>query len=52
MTAVPTAVDPAAADPGTLEDLAALMADGDVVVLPGAGPSTDPGIPDYRGATG
>ena len=52
MTAVPTAVDPAAADPGTLEDLAALVADGDVVVLSGAGLSTDSGIPDYRGATG
>ena len=53
VTAVPTAVDPAAAaDPGTLEDLAGLVADGDVVVLTGAGLSTDSGIPDYRGATG
>jgi NAD-dependent SIR2 family protein deacetylase len=32
--------------------LAELMADGDVVVLSGAGLSTDSGIPDYRGATG
>ena len=28
------------------------VADGDVVVLSGAGLSTDSGIPDYRGATG
>ncbi len=34
MTAVPTAVDPAAAaDPGTLDALAGLVRDGDVVVL-------------------
>jgi NAD-dependent SIR2 family protein deacetylase len=56
VTAVPTAdpvtVDPAAADPGPLEALAGLVADGDVVVLSGAGLSTDSGIPDYRGATG
>ena len=52
VTAVPTAVDPAAADPGTLDALATLVADGDVVVLSGAGLSTDSGIPDYRGATG
>jgi NAD-dependent SIR2 family protein deacetylase len=32
--------------------LAGLIADGDVVVLSGAGLSTDSGIPDYRGATG
>jgi NAD-dependent SIR2 family protein deacetylase len=32
--------------------LAELVADGDVVVLSGAGLSTDSGIPDYRGATG
>jgi NAD-dependent SIR2 family protein deacetylase len=41
--------DPALAD---LADLADLVADGDVVVLSGAGLSTDSGIPDYRGATG
>ena len=53
VTAVPTAVDPAAAaDPGTLDALAGLVRDGDVVVLSGAGLSTDSGIPDYRGATG
>ena len=32
--------------------LSALVGDGDVVVLSGAGLSTDSGIPDYRGATG
>jgi NAD-dependent SIR2 family protein deacetylase len=35
-----------------LEVLADLVADGDVVVLSGAGLSTDSGIPDYRGASG
>jgi NAD-dependent SIR2 family protein deacetylase len=35
-----------------LDALIALAADGDVVVLSGAGLSTDSGIPDYRGATG
>ena len=50
MTAAPTA-DAALA--GTaLDDLAGLLAEGDVVVLSGAGLSTDSGIPDYRGATG
>lgn len=32
--------------------LAGLVGDGDVVVLGGAGVSTDSGIPDYRGPTG
>ena len=32
--------------------LSELVGDGDVVVLSGAGLSTDSGIPDYRGATG
>lgn len=35
-----------------LRDLAALVGDGDVVVLSGAGLSTESGIPDYRGPTG
>ena len=35
-----------------LDALTALVADGDVVVLSGAGLSTDSGIPDYRGASG
>jgi NAD-dependent SIR2 family protein deacetylase len=35
-----------------LDALAELVADGDVVVLSGAGLSTESGIPDYRGATG
>ncbi len=34
------------------EDLAALLGNGNAVVLSGAGLSTDSGIPDYRGATG
>ncbi|GGQ30081.1 NAD-dependent protein deacetylase [Streptosporangium pseudovulgare] len=42
--------------PGTanprLRMLADLVADGDVVVLSGAGLSTESGIPDYRGETG
>ena len=40
--------------PGTeaLDALADLVADGDVVVLSGAGLSTESGIPDYRGPTG
>jgi NAD-dependent SIR2 family protein deacetylase len=35
-----------------IDALVDLVADGDVVVLSGAGLSTDSGIPDYRGATG
>ena len=35
-----------------LDLLADLVADGDVVVLSGAGLSTESGIPDYRGETG
>jgi NAD-dependent SIR2 family protein deacetylase len=50
VTAAPTA-EPRAGDP-SLDALADLVADGDVVVLSGAGLSTDSGIPDYRGATG
>lgn len=35
-----------------IAQLAELIAGGDVVVLSGAGMSTDSGIPDYRGSTG
>ena len=35
-----------------LAELVDLISDGDVVVLSGAGISTDSGIPDYRGPTG
>jgi NAD-dependent SIR2 family protein deacetylase len=38
--------------PGSLDALADLVTEGGVVVLSGAGLSTDSGIPDYRGATG
>jgi NAD-dependent SIR2 family protein deacetylase len=48
VTAVPTAAPTSA----SLDALADLVAGGDVVVLSGAGLSTDSGIPDYRGATG
>jgi NAD-dependent SIR2 family protein deacetylase len=37
---------------GPAELLAELVADGDVVILSGAGLSTESGIPDYRGETG
>jgi NAD-dependent SIR2 family protein deacetylase len=40
------------ADAHSLDALTGLVAGGDVVVLSGAGLSTDSGIPDYRGATG
>ncbi|UOX99807.1 hypothetical protein [Blastococcus sp. PRF04-17] len=43
MTAAPAAATTA------LDELAELVAEGDVVVLSGAGLSTDSGIPDYRG---
>jgi NAD-dependent SIR2 family protein deacetylase len=53
VTAVPTAVPTAHPhrDVG-IEALADLAGDGEVVVLSGAGLSTDSGIPDYRGVTG
>ncbi|SDY59001.1 NAD-dependent protein deacetylase, SIR2 family [Modestobacter sp. DSM 44400] len=44
-----TAAPPAVQDVSALADL---LADGDALVLSGAGISTDSGIPDYRGATG
>jgi NAD-dependent SIR2 family protein deacetylase len=53
VTAVPIArptPDPGVAS--SLDDLVDLVVGGDVVVLSGAGLSTDSGIPDYRGATG
>lgn len=34
------------------DELAAFMSQGRVVILSGAGLSTESGIPDYRGATG
>jgi NAD-dependent SIR2 family protein deacetylase len=43
---------PALSAQTSLDALADLVADGDVLVLSGAGLSTDSGIPDYRGATG
>ncbi|GLW66903.1 NAD-dependent protein deacetylase [Actinomadura rubrobrunea] len=43
---------PAPDVPSRLGQLADLVADGDVVVLSGAGLSTESGIPDYRGETG
>ncbi|MEI4273071.1 NAD-dependent protein deacetylase [Klenkia sp. LSe6-5] len=45
MTAPPTVVP-------DLDELTALVGNGNAVVLSGAGLSTDSGIPDYRGATG
>ena len=49
MTAAPPADTRSVAG---VDELADLLADGDAVVLSGAGLSTDSGIPDYRGATG
>ncbi|SDO39818.1 NAD-dependent protein deacetylase, SIR2 family [Klenkia soli] len=45
VTAPPTVVP-------ELDELTALVGNGNAVVLSGAGLSTDSGIPDYRGATG
>jgi NAD-dependent SIR2 family protein deacetylase len=50
VTAVPTQLQTTGT--ASLDALADLVAEGDVVVLSGAGLSTDSGIPDYRGASG
>jgi NAD-dependent SIR2 family protein deacetylase len=52
VTSAPTAVPSALTGSGELDALADLVGNGGVVVLSGAGLSTDSGIPDYRGATG
>ncbi|WP_448642461.1 NAD-dependent protein deacetylase [Geodermatophilus sp. URMC 63] len=52
MTAALPAVEPTGTPVAGLDELTDLVADGDVLVLSGAGLSTDSGIPDYRGATG
>ena len=44
--------DPAGPRAGSLALLADLVAGGDVVILSGAGLSTESGIPDYRGRSG
>jgi NAD-dependent SIR2 family protein deacetylase len=50
VTAAPALGSPV--DAPALAELAGLVGRGDVVVLSGAGLSTDSGIPDYRGVTG
>jgi NAD-dependent SIR2 family protein deacetylase len=52
VTSAPTAVPAARAGSREVDALADLVGHGGVVVLSGAGLSTDSGIPDYRGATG
>jgi len=52
VTAVPILRQTTEPGSASLDALAELVADGDVVVLSGAGLSTDSGIPDYRGASG
>jgi NAD-dependent SIR2 family protein deacetylase len=52
VTAAPTTLPEAQAAVASPDALVDLVAGGDVVVLSGAGLSTDSGIPDYRGATG
>ena len=49
---LPTQLPPGLRPDAGIDALADLVADGGVVVLSGAGLSTDSGIPDYRGATG
>jgi NAD-dependent SIR2 family protein deacetylase len=52
VTSPATPVAAAALDGLALDELVALVAAGGVVVLSGAGLSTESGIPDYRGPTG
>ena len=55
MTVVPSPPPAAAVETpggGPLEPLAGLVAGGGLLVLSGAGLSTESGIPDYRGPTG
>jgi len=52
VTSAPTVVPSAVGGSADVDALADLVAGGGVVVLSGAGLSTDSGIPDYRGATG
>jgi NAD-dependent SIR2 family protein deacetylase len=52
VTSAPTAVPLAGAGSTEVDALADLVGNGGVVVLSGAGLSTDSGIPDYRGVTG
>jgi NAD-dependent SIR2 family protein deacetylase len=52
VTAAPTTLPETQAAVASPDALVDLVAGGDVVVLSGAGLSTDSGIPDYRGATG
>jgi NAD-dependent SIR2 family protein deacetylase len=52
VTSAPTTVPSALTGADELDALADLVGEGGVVVLSGAGLSTDSGIPDYRGATG
>jgi NAD-dependent SIR2 family protein deacetylase len=47
-----TATGPAAEPATSLDEVVEAVANRDVVVLSGAGLSTESGIPDYRGATG
>jgi NAD-dependent SIR2 family protein deacetylase len=47
-----TGTDARPPEPGGLDDIERVLADGRVAVLSGAGLSTESGIPDYRGATG
>src|SRR3712207_7846367 len=52
VTALPTEPRHRTGTAAGIDALADLVADGDVVVLSGAGLSTDSGIPDHRGGSG